>query len=385
MNVATCFIFTEVLDEEHCLCLRMAENGQVEAPLAVRSMSEVKALQVEARTIVVVPTASSGLYEVDLPRLSERKARAAIPFALEEQLAQNVTTLHFSFDKLDYQNNRYLVIVTDKQFLMDLLARLDDLDLDFDLMTLDWFALNPYEAFLTASGMLIFDDSFKGALSGELATLYLSQKQEDTALKTFNDTSMKIDSKAVTHLDCISSQWIAERLMKATMINLCQGDMQRGTRQQVSKFWYKACGVVLLVWLISILIMNAFYLHALSSRVKRVDDKIAALYHEFFPHAEQIISPKFRIGQLLKTGLSNGGAATLWILLDKLSQAVKGGSYTINEFRFQNQMLSVILTSKNFADLETLQLRLQRSTVKVRQAQASSHEQQVIATMELSL
>ncbi len=105
--VATCFIFTEVLNEDQCLCLRLDPNGQIDAPLALRSTSEVKALQMNARTIVVLPTQSSSLHEVELPLLGERKARAALPYALEEELAQNVTTLHFSFDQKHYKQNRY--------------------------------------------------------------------------------------------------------------------------------------------------------------------------------------------------------------------------------------------------------------------------------------
>ncbi|AHE66506.1 hypothetical protein Loa_00947 [Legionella oakridgensis ATCC 33761 = DSM 21215] len=71
--------------------------------------------------------------------------------------------------------------------------------------------------------------------------------------------------------------------------------------------------------------------------------------------------------------------------MDKLAHAFSSGQFVIEQLRFQNQVLSVTLLSKDFAALEHLQRRLQQTKVKVSQTQASSHEQQVLATLELRL
>lgn len=383
--MTTCFIFVHKLDEEQCLCLRLDRNGHVDAPLALRSISDVKALQNNARTIIVLPTESSSLHEVELPWLGERKARAAIPFALEEQLAQNVTTLHFAFDRKYYQNSRYLVAITDKQFLVGLIAKLDALQLHFDLMTLDWFALKENEVCVTENGLLIHDHLFKGALSGELAAIYLSSPEKQAQFWMFKDSLSSLKNDHCTSVDSTMFVWIAERLLQANAINLCQGELQHGSRQHDNKYWYQAAAVLAGVMLISVFVFKGLYLHTLNAGNADLDKKIAVIYREFFPGAKQIISPKFRIGQLLKGEGANSDASSLWILLDKFAEAFNNDQFMVDQFRFQNRVLSVTLISNNFSALEALQQRLQQAKVKVTQSQASSHEKKVMATLELSL
>jgi general secretion pathway protein L len=383
--VATCFIFTQHLNEEQCLCLLLDQQGQVEAPLALRPIHEARILQLDARTIMVVPAESSSLHEVELPLLGERKAREAIPYALEEQVAQNVTTLHFSFDNQHYQNNRYLVVVTDKQYLLDLFAKLDALELSFEIITLDWFALKENECCVTESGLLIRDNVFKGALNGDLAAIYLKNQEKQAQLFTFKDSNSLLSVTNATPIDALSCEWIAQRLLRSDLMNLCQGELQRDTRQHTVRYWYRGCAIMLGTLIGSILLINAFYLHSLKSKITDVDKKTAVIYRDFFPEAKQVISPRFRITQLLTSGLSNSDTSILWSLLDKLSHAYNGNLFTIEHFRFQNRVLSVTLVSNDFAALENLQQHLQKDKVNVAQSQASTRENKVIETLELSL
>lgn len=383
--MATCFLFTEQFNEEQCLCLRLNQDGQVDAPLASRPFSEIRSLQANAHTIVVLPTACSSLHTVELPWLGERKARAAIPFALEEQLAQSVQTLHFSFDRAHYQQGSYLVVATDKQFLMDLMTRLDALDINFDAMTLDWFALNDNEAFITKNSLLVNDNLFKGALSEELFSVYLNNGNKTSQIFLFKDSIPLLVNENDGIIDSASHEWIAKRLLQKDIMSLCQGELQHDTRQQTTKQWYFASAVVAGALLVSIAVFKILYLHSLTKRIDQIDQKIAVIYREFFPQAHQVISPKFRIEQLLKSGRASNELSSFWPLLDTFAKAYKSSQFTIEQFRFQGKILSVTLLSNDFAALETLQSYLQQEGIKVTQAQASSHEHKVLATLELSL
>ena len=142
-ELSTCFLFAKHLDADGCLSIRLNTFGEEEAPLQKRTAAELLMLQENARTIVVLPTASASLHVLTLPWLSERKAREAIPFALEEVIAQPVSEVHFAFDKAHYSNGQYLVVAIDAAFLSQCIGLLDELDIDFDVLTLDWFALKP--------------------------------------------------------------------------------------------------------------------------------------------------------------------------------------------------------------------------------------------------
>ena len=383
--MATCFLFAQHFNDESCLSLRLNEQGQLDAPLERRTVDALKALQVKARTMVVLPTESSSLHQVELPWLAERKAREALPYALEEQVAQQLTSVHVAFDKPHYKNNQYLAVVIDKAYLLDLMTRLDALALDFDVITLDWFALHSEEVCVSDTSLLIHDNAFKGALSPSLAPMYVSE----LPILMFSDSALELKNEACTPVDGSFYKWTAQRLLAGMPMNLCQGDLQHNTRQDKTIRWYQAAAALAGIWLASFLVLHAVMLHQLTNKLTELDEQIAVVYHEFFPDARQVISPRFRVGQLLKSG-SGQHSEAIWPLLDKLALGVGRGEYGFEQWRYQNQSLAVTLLAKDFAALEVLQRGLQQAGVKVKQNQASSHpdashEQQVIATLELTL
>lgn len=386
--MTTCFLFTQYLNEDGCLSLSLTPQGQIEAPLAQRNFAEIKALQNNASTLVVAPVEHFSLHQVELPWLADRKARAAIPYALEDKLAQNVDTLHFAFDKAYYQNNRYLVVVSDKSYLQELIATLDAKQINFDFLTLDWFALNNNEIALMANSLLVNNEIFQGSLSSDLAPFYFGKWAGDHVISTFSDsdkTQLPPTEAQIVENQEASYLWLAKRLQKAKIINLCQGQFQHGTGHAKTRYWFQAAAGMTLLWLLSILAVNAIKLYFINKDTAAVDAKIAVIYREFFPQARQVISPKFRISQLIKSN-QNNASSTFWLLLDKLATILKqNNSITIEQLRFQNQTLMVTLASKNFEDLDDLQTRLHQNQVKVKQTQASKQDELVVSTLELTL
>ncbi len=384
-HMATCFLFAQHFTDESCLSLRINALGQLDAPLEQRTFDAIRMLQVKARTIVVLSTENSGLHQVELPWLSDNKARASLPYALEEQVAQDVTSLHVAFDQKHYQNKHYLVVVIDKVFLQNLMNRLDAASLRCDTITLDWFALNADETVVSETSLLIHDDVFEGALSAEPADIYLANRLSISPILIFNDSAAVLKSFPLTQaVDSSYYEWIAQRLLKTKPMNLCQGELQHNTKQEMNARWYQATAVLAGLLVVSFFIINGFVLHHLTNKIVSLDQKIAVIYREFFPHARQVISPKFRVGHLLKEG-HTGQDKALWQLEDTLATAIAQGEYTIEQLSYQNQTLAVTLIAKDFAALDGLQLRLQQAGVKVKQTQASSHEQQVNAILELRL
>lgn len=382
--MATCFLFEQTLDEERGWCLRLDERGLVDVPLASYTLDEIRLMQDHAETIVVLSAVHSTLHEVPLPWLSERKARLALPYALEEQLAQSVAHLHFAFDRSYYRDGRYLVAVIDKHWMERVVLKLEELHLDFDAMTLDWFALRENETCVAQTSLLVNDATFRGALTAELTDSYFQKRPEGTTVLAFLDSALEGVSEPVTRVDEHVHSWIAKRLFQNPGVNLCQGAFRHDTRGQTNQFWYGASAILVIMWLLGWLTVNLVHSHTQAKQLAVLDQQIAVIYHEFYPNAARVISPEFRIKQLLKSG-PLGQDATFWPLLQKLAQTFDDRQARIEQFRFQNKILSVTLMANDFAALETLQLRLQQAHVVVTQAQASSSKQKVMATLELHL
>ncbi len=377
-----CFLFTKHLNDNGCFCLTISPEGTLIAPPEQRSFVEIKSLQKGCTTIIVETTANATLLDLELPWLPERKARIAIPYALEDKVAQPVEELHFAFDKLRYQHNHYLIAAVDKHRITHLMQIFDEQEIEFDELTLDWFALSLHELCVNESILLINNDDFKGALSGELALSYIKKNSLLTPPLLFEDSKILLEN-SFTKNEGTSYLWIAQKLLKSKPMNLCQGEMIHGNAVGWITRGYQLVGVLCVIWLFSILIVNAISLHFLNKKTEDLDQQIAVIYHEFFPEAKQVISPKFRISQLL--GNSNADSQSyFWHLLNQFAKGVSGSTITVEELRYQNKTLLVTLISSDFPSLEQIENKLKKLQLKVKQTQASTRDQHVFATLELT-
>lgn len=374
------FLFTKHLHQDGCLSLKLDASGAVLVPPAQRSFAEIQDLQKNCDTLVIESSAHSSLLTLELPWLPERKARAAIPYALEDKLAQSVDELHFAFDKAHYEHNHYVIAIISKQRMQYIMQLLTEHQIEFNAITLDWFALAPEELCISESTLLVNTKEFKGAVSGDLAEAYLKKHGHETPL-LFADSQIKPKLEAMPHSET-SYVWIAQRLLQYRYINLCQGEMQHGKKSDWVKKGYQLATILFGVWLLSLVAVNAINLHSLNKQTAEIDAQIAQIYHEFFPEAKQVISPKFRISQLLKD--ENQDEARFWYLLGQFSKVMDSEKFTLEQLRYQNKNLSVALLSPDFASLELLENQLKKSSLQVKQTQASSRDQQVAATLELS-
>lgn len=166
-------------------------------------------------------------------------------------------------------------------------------------------------------------------------------------------------------------------------MNLCQGEMQHGYKNDLLKKGYQLSIVLFCIWLLSLLVVNWIKLHQLNKETQKIDEQTAVIYHEFFPDAKQVISPKFRITQLLKSNNAEE-QNRFWFLLNQFSKVMKNDHHTLEQLRYQNKTLSVTLVSTDFTSLEELENELKKLQLKVKQTQASTREQQVVATLELT-
>lgn len=376
-----CFLFTQDLKEDACLSLKLSSKGELLAPPALRPFDEIKLLQNESHTLVVETSSSATFISLELPWLADRKARIAIPYALEDKLAQPIDELHFAFDKAHYHNHHYLVTIINKQRMHYLMHFLEEQDIEFDAITLDWFALESEELAYSQTLLLVNTGDYKGCLSDSLALEYIRNHPLNSVI-LFKD-SPALDISTELKYEESSHEWIAKRLLHSRPLNLCQGEMQHGNASDWIKKGYLICGALFLFWLLSMIVVNAISLYFINQNTAKIDQQIAQIYREFFPDAKQIISPKFRIQQLLKSNASDN-QSRFWFLLNQFARGMKNNKITVEQLLYQNNTLSVTLISTDFASLEALANQLKALQLKVKQTQASNQNQKVVATLELT-
>jgi general secretion pathway protein L len=387
--VATCFLFFDIADTnaaqiENFWAVRLDDDGEVDLPLASYSVEEIQNMQLGHHTVVVLPASVASLHRLELPKLSSRKAREAIPYALEEELAAPVGELHVAFDSDTHLNNTYRVVVINRLRLRAWMHELEALEIVFDEITLDWFALLPGEVCATSTDLLVHQDSVIGALSPLLAASYAHVHPDACAGWMFDDSATSLKLLKLDAHEGSYRLFVAKRLLTERYINLCQGSFQHRTQDKQGLRWYGLCGVLLLAWFLSVLSFHAIALHRLHTKQEAIDVQIAQHYHKFFPEATQVISPRFRIERLLnQTGATSQD--TFWMLFDAFANVAESNPLDIETIRFHDEALWISVTATDFSVLEAFEQQLKKSNIRVKQAQARTRDNQVTATLELRL
>jgi general secretion pathway protein L len=394
--VSTCFIFFDAVGyttdtdvPELLWAVRLDEAGEVDRALSEHTLEDIKHMQVGARTVVVLPAAVASIHLLNLPKLSMRKAREAIPYALEEALAEPVQNVHVALERDEDNPLHYRAVVLNKLRFSSWMRALEGVGLMFDAITLDWFAIVPGEVCVTDKALLVREMVSEHALNGALSSLVASKYMQEKTTQvvsgfSFDDSSLALQQPELTQVTGSYRLFIATRLLGQSYLNLCQGDFQQKIQRQGRLHWPVVCGGLLGVWFLSVLGWNAFLLHQLHSKQNIVDGDIQLIYHGFFPEATQVIRPRFRIEKLLEANTSDI-QSPFWLLLNKFSNVFSSHSLEIEQFEFHEQVISVHLVAKNFGVLEAFEQALKKQGIQLKQVQASARDNQVTSTLELQL
>jgi general secretion pathway protein L len=387
--VSTCFLFLNTSDTETALperlwAVRLDAEGDVETPLALHALEDIKALQLNTRTVVVLPTSVASIHALMLPKLSSRKAREAIPYALEEELAEAVTDVHVAFEQDTQAAGQYRVVVLNKLRLRTWIHALEEQGILFDAITLDWFALAPGELCATDTDLLVHQEDVCGALSPLLAIQYLKTQIEEVVGFSFDDSAEALRAHGLLKSEGSYRLFVAKRLHERAFLNLCQGDFQRTSQKSTQVRWYTCAALLFGIWFISVLSVNGFLLHKLHVQEKAVDTEIAGIYHVFFPDSERVISPRFRVESALKSKNSHKASA-YWRLLDTLALVFKSHPLDIERIQFRDETLWVRVVAPNFAKLEAFEQALKKHRLDVKQTEASTRDNRVVSTLELRI
>ena len=120
------------LDEPSHWALTDAQ-GRVTDAGVVPVLSELRCPPRAGSVIGVVPGQDVLIQQAEIPGRSRKNAAAAAPFALEEQLSQDVSRLHFTV--IDWQRDgRTTIAVVGKECLRRWLDRLDEAGLRVDVL-----------------------------------------------------------------------------------------------------------------------------------------------------------------------------------------------------------------------------------------------------------
>ncbi len=371
--------------EEDTEWLTIDEFGAAATSKQRGPLSLASAVARSAKVIVLAPATQILLAEPELPPGSGAKLARAVPFALEEQLTEDVDQLCFALGRRR-PNGHTPVAVVSRSVLQSWMAQLSAAGIeptalyaDISLVpenpgqTVLWlektrlavrrpeslpFAveLTPVSEALVVAGVIA--DPLEEAAEPrvpESAVLYVTREDWAVAQDEFQALAGQFASLKVQLLTDGPLAWLSRDLAKTDAVNLLQGEFARSTDYGARWQQWKTAAMLAAGLLVAHIAATGLKIHQANRETKALDGEIAQLYQQTMP-AEQMQDPRRQMQARLDR-IHHSGAGPEYFLhaLEALGGAVSANPKTnISNLSYHEQALDMKVRAPNLAALSQL-------------------------------
>jgi general secretion pathway protein L len=375
-------------------CL-LDDNGKVELSGAESSFADM-AQTVKPYTFVVhvfLINPDVAVLTIPRPAGSFSKIRQALPYLLEEQLAEDVEDLHFAvLNQTDPQ--RLVVAITARSIMQQCTWGLTRVGLIPQTFLPLWLALpqpqaNQWLALTDTDYIWLRSGKFSGMACERahvlplLSVLYTKQAPTEMHWVTPNNVDpewleecqTRNIASDVTEIKSPETwiSYIAKNFSAEPGMNLLQGEFTVTEKTVSEKRWWQTAKIlavsVVAVWFVGIL-GQYFYL---SWENNRLQQKIADTYREVFPDAQKISNPRGIFERELNNNSRDKGNNDFLGLLLRVGEVTAAyPQIQMGSITYDNQELVINITVDNFSRLQQIDKELQAQGLTVEQENATS-------------
>ena len=340
------------------------------------------------RVCALVPGSDVLLAEPELPAKSGLKLQQVVPYALEEQLAEDIDALHFAIGRRAADSSRTPVAVVSRALLDEWLAALRGAGLQPECLYADCELLpvNPGQAvalleedavFVRAPGappVCLPLDALHEALEIARAAPRAGAGEDDAGatrgLILYAGTAeWQAHGAAVEeargHFASLKVQLLgdgplalfAQQLGAPAAVNLLQGNYAPKSAQAAGIGAWRVAALLLLALIGLHLVGKAAELRVLKSREQQVDSAMRDTYHSAMPGDPATSDYRRRMEQRLAVVRGSGGANGLLGALEALARARPPGT-SLQSLNFHGGVIELTLNAPDAASLDHLSQQL---------------------------
>jgi len=375
---------------------QLVENGQLVGPVGSGKLSDARRSARGVPVVVLVPSEEIFLDKVALPGKNRNKLRRAIPYAVEDQLIDDIDNLHFALSSHAHQGH-YLVAAVEERMMDYWDKAMINAGIRVETMVPDVSALVPGDgqwivvlestrAMVRTADTLFATDI--ASLPVMLENLYDATDEAERPQITLYDCSH--DDKAVLLQAAVpqlsfntaeTTQGVFEVFARLydprQSVNLLQGEYNRqeGWRKQLRP-WYSVAAllVIWLGWQLTLSIGAYIELnktsHQLTMQMRAVHKRAFASAKAPAPGYERN-DMEARLKRLQKTqGRAAGSLSEMLVMTAPILKKAPG--INIDGIHYLNGSLDLVLTTKDTSQIDKLKNDLQSQTGWDVKSQAST-------------
>jgi len=381
MNVT---YFIQLFDDQlqDCNWLRFNERTPV-GQARQGELTDILAEAASSRLVLILPAASVILHKATIVAKSRSQIAAALPYALEDELASDVEQMHFAYRTLDKESGDQLVAVVDRELIQRIHALIIQYHFESvlllpQILMVPWQA-NSWSLFVQREQALLRKDLSDGyamdvvAIPELLTTereLYKQQHDSESApeLNIYNfSPAREVEGGSVLGGDSEALAVMARYWLDNpdSEINLFQGEYQivRPMRDLLRQ-WSMAAGIAVIavvVYLMTVAVDN----YLLARERDGLEASMQSLYETVFnekPAGNPADSMRKKLAALgSESGDSNNFIS---VILVSGKEFLADSQTSITRLRYSGDGLEVDLETTSIEQLEKLQQKLIAASVK---------------------
>lgn len=373
-----------------------AAGDEVIASGELKNEHELSVLTAHANTrdvVALVPASAVLLKWVSLPKKVTNKVLSAIPYMLEEELTQDISTQFFAIGPR--KNGQQAVAVVARRAMQQWLQWLADAGIHATRMVPDVLAIPHHESKVSLVALgdawLLRQDEWQG-MQGEM--LWLSAglshlaEQSDGGLTLVNYS--QLDVVDVTGLSVEQAPLdlpllLMARHVETVSFNLLQGDFKLKRRRSGQLHQWRIAAVLAVLALTTSVVDKALSLSRLSADNAAVSQQIDVTVKKHFPNLGAYRDVKRRLEAELERLQQTGGSPSMLTTLAQLSDAFKTASVRPQTLRFdaQRSELRMQLEGANFESLERFKKLSEQAGFTVEEGAINNRDNRVVGTLAL--
>jgi general secretion pathway protein L len=342
--------------------------------------------------ILLLPASDVLLLAIDLPVKTSSQIKKALPFALDELLADDVETYHLVWHRPS-KGTVYVAAINHDQFQTRLM-RFQDAGIEVDAVYPESLCL-PYQ---DQSYSILIDQQnavlrYRQWLGGGIdidALLPFVRKllEENPDVQGLQFWDVDGSAQWLSELSVNKVQHKVDSLMQllhtgfaelGEEFNLLTGHYSRkNTIEWQWQRWLPALGIILLAVLIQTGVFLTNYWQQ-KSELAALEAKNLALFKQTFPDVKRIVNMKAQADQQLielKKQNVNNGSPFMRLLYQTGEMVTANPGYQLQQLNFVNGILQMQLTAPDISQVEQFKQQLERSealSVKIQSAEAGQN------------
>lgn len=383
-----------------CDYVLIDQNNTIISQNSSDDLGSLQELATNHPMVLVIPSVDVLITSTQIPTSNKAKLRKAIPYALEEQLTEDINQYHFAFVDMPEEQKQNVAAIS-KTTLAKYLEPWKDIDCKIQAIIPDVLLMSIEDQQWTLAiehnlGILKMDENQGLGFDIDNIQIAMDSALEHSEnppkviriLSRDDEISFSVKGKIVLDL-AIQQQPLINQLCEnysaakeLSFHEFILGDEHQPRFQKLILIITFLVGLLISIWMLN----QGLRYYKLNRAQQQASNEIESIYKQLYPQATSVVAPKVRIQRDLNKYTSGETKGEFLSLLYKSHQALKAVTgVKLDSLDYKRSKMTLSVASNDFKQLNELKAKLQQENLKVKQDNAKQGANHVSARFTLTL